>query len=118
MSDNNELARATPPEEIRAGDYVAVLHIVGEHLPCAWGEESWKAAAPVRMLWLPWTNVPMRVQEVCLPFLLVRDPDGKSQTLDVRRYRLARVSERFGRKAFKRLATKKKKDVLGLLSAD
>lgn len=113
-----ELARAVPPEEIRAGDYVAILHIVGEHLPCTWGEEAWKPAAPVRMLWLPWTNVPMRVQEVCLPFLLVRDPDRKSQTLDVRRYRLARVSDRFGRKSFKRLAKKKPQDARGLPAAD
>jgi hypothetical protein len=104
---DQDLSRALAPAEIRAGDYVAVLHIVGEHLPLCWGEEPWKPAAPVRMLWLPTGNDPLRVQEVCLPFLLVRDADGKSKTLDVRRYRLARLSERFGRKAFKRLARKR-----------
>lgn len=48
-------------------------------------------------------TVPFRVVEVCVPFVLVAEPDGAHRTLDLRRHRLARVSDRFGQRAFARL---------------
>jgi hypothetical protein len=57
---------------------------------------------PIRVTLMPGQAQPMKVVEVCLPFVLVRKASGKHETLDVRRYRFARVSKEFGRKAFKR----------------
>lgn len=99
--DDNCIAQALAPEDIRSGDYVSILHMVGEFLPCI-DESPWRPIEPVRVLLLPWSVSPMKVVEVCLPYVLIRGMDGKHHTLDTRRYRLARVSKEFGRKAFKR----------------
>ena len=39
--------------------------------------------------------MPMKVVEVCLPFVLVERATGRHRTLDVRRHKLARVSDRY-----------------------
>ena len=100
--DEKTISKALPPEDIRPGDYVSVTHVLGEFLPC-FSEMPWQPVELIRVMMLPWQVQPMKVVEVCLPFVLVRKVSGKHETLDVRRYRLARVSKDFGRKAFKRL---------------
>ena len=68
-------------------------------------DQTLRAPAPVRTLWLPWNGGrPLKVVSVCLPFALVKLPSGRHRPLDVRRYRLARLSKRYGREAFRRLA--------------
>jgi hypothetical protein len=104
MKDDKNIAKALAPEDIQPGDYVSILHVLGEYLPCfSLDEVAWRSIEPVRVLWLPPTIQPMKVVEVCLPFVLVRLINGEHRTLDVRRYRFARVSKEFGRKSFKRL---------------
>ena len=105
MEYERTMSRLLPPEDIEVGQYVSVLHVVGESMP--WDFEldaTWRQRSPVRTLWLPDRGgVPLRVVEVCLPFVLVERPSGRHRTLDVRRYRLARVSDRYGREVFKRI---------------
>lgn len=103
MTKKIDIAKALAPEDIRPGVYVSVLHIVLEHLGmfCA-QDAAYQRIEPVRVLWLPFDCSPVEVVAVCLPFILVTDAKGNHCTLDVRRYRLARVSDHFGRKAFKR----------------
>ena len=99
-----DIAKVIAPEDIREGMYVALFSETVEHWPCGDdGAATSKPARPARMDWLPDDGAaPVRVAAVCLPFVLVRRTDGKLGTLDVRRYRLARVSKRFGRRAFER----------------
>lgn len=67
-------------------------------------EESFKTPELIRLTWLPPdSSTPLKVIEACLPFVLVQQVDGVHRMLDLRRCRLARVSERFGSRAFKRL---------------
>ena len=95
-------SRPIAPEDLRPGDYVAALHIVLELLPCCAGADDWKPPTPQRVLLLPWAGgKPVRVQELCLPFVLARSSHGDACTFDVRRYRLARVSKRYGREVFR-----------------
>lgn len=103
MNDDLDISKPVAPEDLKTETYVAALSMLIEHLPCE--ESPWKRPEPVRTVWLPTENagVPLRVVEVCLPFVLVEQPDGKHQTLDTRRYRLARLSERYAKKAVKRL---------------
>lgn len=99
-----QTARVVPPEDIRVGDYVVVMHVVIEHLVDDCAGDSWKGIEQVRMLWMPWTeSAPMKVVEVCLPFVLIKHPDRKHRLLDTRRYRLARIPSEFGRAAFRKL---------------
>lgn len=99
-----QTAQVVPPEDIRVGDYVVVMHVVMEHLMDSCVVESWKGIEQVRILWMPWEDsAPMKVAEVCLPFVLVKKPDRKHVLLDTRRYRLARIPCEFGRTAFRKL---------------
>ena len=98
------MARALAPEDLRAGDYVYVLGELLEVLPCILDREAWKAPETVKLMVLPYSGKePMKIVEVCLPVLLVKDKSGKCETIDARLFRFARLPVRFGRKVFKRL---------------
>jgi hypothetical protein len=105
------LARALAPEDIRPGYYVAVLYVIGEYVPwLALDEAGWRRVEPVRVRLLPWFGKhPMKVIDVCLPYVLVREANGDCRTLDVRRYRLARVTRRFARTASEHVRAQKKR---------
>ncbi|MAE66801.1 MAG: hypothetical protein CMJ18_21290 [Phycisphaeraceae bacterium] len=47
---------------------------------------------------------PLKVLGVCLPFVLVRRPDGRHVTLDLRRHHVVRLSKSYGRRAFAGIA--------------
>lgn len=102
-----DVSRPLAPEDVRPGDYIAVATEIFEHLPCHFGRaESVGPPAPLRVAWTPCdAGAPYRVSAVCLPFVLAQDADGAGRTLDVRRHRLVRLTERYGKKAFKRLRT-------------
>ncbi len=108
VEKNNLVARAVAPEDVRPGDYIIPLHVVNEYRPLPWQcDNAWQAQT-VRRLELPATGAPpVHVLEVCLPLLLVRMPQGKHRLIDVRRFRLARVSEQFGQRVFERFAADK-----------
>ncbi len=105
MECEQPMSRSLPPEDIAAGQYVTVLHEVCEFLPWDCRQEaSWRPVQPLRTLCLPESGgVPMKVIQVCLPFVLVERPNGRHRTLDVRRYKLARVSDQYGDEAFRRI---------------
>lgn len=106
-----ELTLASPvaPEDLRPGSYVAILHMVWEHLrpPCDF--PPGQPVKPTRSVWLPAPELagPLKVREVCIPYVLVEQPGGGCRTIDLRRYQLARLSESFGAEAFKALAPEK-----------
>jgi hypothetical protein len=104
MTRTIRLARSLAPEEVRAGDYVAVLHEFCELIPFMCAESSvLERGEPYRFRMTPAQAAPLKVEEVCLPFVLVRSAQGRHTMIDVRRVRLARVSQRFGRAAFRRM---------------
>lgn len=104
VSSESTTAKVLAPEDVRAGDYVALLHMVCE-LPSFWwsgGLATMRPDEPVRVPFLPRNGgVPLRVRSVCLPFVLVKAPSGALRSLDVRRYRLARLDREHGRAAWK-----------------
>lgn len=105
------LAKPLAPEEIRAGDYVTLLHEVCELPSFLWCGDAMLAdrADPVRMQFTPLgSGVPLRVQAVCLPFVHVRHPSGKQRPVDIRRYRLARLDRAYARLAWKAAKPAKK----------
>jgi hypothetical protein len=109
VSDESEcaadiaLAKALAPEEIRPGDYVAPLFMVVEwpswyRDDCVLGESR----EPLQNAMLPPCEpTPLKVVAVCLPLVLARSPTGEEGTLDIRRFRLARLERRFARRAWK-----------------
>jgi len=97
-------AKVLAPEDVRAGDYVALLHEVHEILSFWWcgGIGTIRPDDPVRIPFIPKNGgVPFRVRSVCLPFILVKAPSGQLRSLDVRRYRLARLDRTHALAAWK-----------------
>jgi hypothetical protein len=117
------LAKSLAPEEIRPGDCVAVLHEIYEYPSWYWCSDPALAnrEETVRLRTIPRDEaVPLRVDSVCLPFVLVRRPCGRHATLDVRRYRVARLDARYAKAAAKvyRRRLKKRRGGPGPDSAD
>jgi hypothetical protein len=101
--ENATLAKALAPEDVRTGDFVAVLDEICEMPSFFWNDG---ALAPrdelVRIRCTPTAEaVPMKVKGVCLPYVLTKQPSGASRTIDVRKSRLARLDRRYGRAAWK-----------------
>jgi hypothetical protein len=98
------LARTLAPEEIRPGDYVTLLHIVAEVPSYYWFTESWNLPPdqPVRIRFTAATDgVPLKVESLCLPFVLVKNASGDRTTLDVRKCQLARLDRQYAKRAWK-----------------
>lgn len=90
------------PEEIRRGDYVAVMHVVSEFSPLWWCDEASPSPEPIRMRFVPDGGaLPLKVKAVCLPYVLAVHPTGDPLTLDVRQHRLARLDNGFARESWK-----------------
>ncbi|HET6325894.1 MAG TPA: hypothetical protein VFG04_14550 [Planctomycetaceae bacterium] len=102
-------AKVLAPEDVRVGDYVALLHVVRE-MPSFWwceGISTIRMDEPVRVAFVPNNGgMPFQVRSVCLPFILVKTPSGDLRNLDVRRYGLARLDRAHALAAWK--ASKKK----------
>jgi hypothetical protein len=108
-SADSKTAKVLAPEDVRAGDFVALLHVVEEILSFWWcgGIGATRPEEPVRVPFVPKNGgVPLRVRSVCLPFILVKAPSGKLRNLDVRLCRLARLDRAHARAAWK--ASKKR----------
>jgi hypothetical protein len=104
------LASTVAPEDLQPGDFVTLLHFVCElpsYLWCA-DATTMPVDEPVRIQLIPASaGQPLKVQAICLPFVLVKRPSGKQRTLDVRQCRLARLDWSFATATWK--ASKKGK---------
>ena len=105
---DNQLSRSLAAEDLRCGDFVAILHEIVE-----WPSFFWCAAdpqllppeEPVRLVTRSnAAGVPLKVKAISLPFVFVKRPCGGPLTLDVRRHRLVRLSDEYARKVWKALA--------------
>ncbi len=101
-------ARTLAPEDVRPGMYVAVLREKHDHTcEVEWSDQYMIGRKSVRFRCVDipeaGENQPALVEAVCVPFVLVRDPSGKSRSLDLRRVDLARLKRSFAQFAFARL---------------
>ena len=105
------LARSVAAEDLARGDYVAILSEVVELPSFLWNCDSHSLPPdePVRIVrWPDETGEPLRVESICLPFVLVKHPAGRSQTLDVRQCRLAKLSRGYAKSVRKAMRPKKR----------
>ena len=113
VDDDIQLARSLAAEDVRVGDMVAILDTLGEYPSFLWDRDAelLPPHEPVRVRWLGQkAGKPLKVKAICLPYILAKAPSGRYRTIDVRRCRLARLSPRYARMAWKqcRKACKKK----------
>ncbi len=106
------LAKTLAPEDVRRGDYVAVLSEEFEYAKFAWSCDLPLADAEqiIRVRFRPReTTGPLRVIDACLPFVFVKPAKGEGQTLDLRSVRLARLDRAYAKRVWKALASQKAK---------
>ncbi len=95
------LASLLAPEDIRRGQYVAVLNEIEQWYPCC-SSSGKPELFSVRSV--PTDEIELlQVFEICLPFVTVRKADGSLLTLDVRRHELARLDDGYARRVIRRL---------------
>jgi hypothetical protein len=110
------LAKALAPEDIRPGDFVALLDELYEYPSFWWCADATLLAPdePVRIRFVPHAeNVPLKVKQVCLPFVLAKLPRDGGRTLDLRRCRLARLDPAYAAAAWKVYRRKPRKTGVG-----
>ena len=114
IQHDSELAKSLAAEDIRRGDMVAILDMVYELPSFLWNSESHVLSPhePVCIRFCgPCAGKPLKVKSICLPFVLVKLPNGRYRTVDVRRCRLVRLGHGYAKMAWKqyRRARKNKK---------
>lgn len=106
MASNCTLAKALAPEDIQPGDFVTWLYVMAELPSFLWNADASTLPVedPIRIQLVPEDGgIPMKVKSVCLPFILVKLPEGEKQSLDVRQCRLARLDRAFAKATWKAL---------------
>lgn len=103
-------AREVAPEDIRRGDFIALLHELDENVPFLTAGDQCTAPVRVVRVWLlPRYPQAFRVLAVSLPFVLIEEHDNDKRLLDVRQVRIARLSPVLGRTLFPRKQIKESK---------
>lgn len=103
--NDSTLAKPLAPEEIGTGDFITLLHEYFEMPSYYWCSDSALAARDevVRVRYLPSAHAgtPFRVRSICLPFVLLKHPNGEERPIDLRKYRVARLSASYALRAWK-----------------
>ena len=117
MDTRFEPSRLIGPEDISRGDYVTVSHEIQEYVPW-FSDDFWRGNVDAKRVSTvaERSGRPLRVVGVCQPFVLVQDVRGRHGTVDLRRQRLARLSQAFGEEAFRRMGSES--DGVGWLCAE
>jgi hypothetical protein len=104
-TSESHVSRSLAAEDLRCGDFVAILHEITE-----WPSFFWCCADPqllppeelVRLVTRSSdAGTPLKVKAISLPFVFVRKPCGGHLTLDVRQHRLVRLSAEYARAVWK-----------------
>ncbi|MCZ6835497.1 MAG: hypothetical protein O7G85_06965 [Planctomycetota bacterium] len=110
------LASPLAPEDVRPDSYIAI-HTMLFDLPlwCLDADDLRYASSPPPLIKRVPRNAgkPYKVKAVCLPYVYALAPDGKPLTLDLRRCRLVRLDDQYGRMVFQAMkaeAGRRKKD--------
>jgi hypothetical protein len=95
------------PEDLRRGDFIAVLSEIMELPSFLWTETIPGGRSElVRVRRLPTEDrAPLKVKAICLPFIFVKLPSGQFQTIDVRLTSLVRLKKGYAKTVWKTLGT-------------
>ncbi len=103
--EGNTLAAQVAPEDVRRGDYIAVLSEIIELPSFLWTETLPSGQDElIRLRRLPTEDrAPLKVKAICLPFIFVKTPCGDTRTIDVRLASLVRLRDQYARTVWKAL---------------
>ncbi len=108
-TDRTSLAALVAPEDLRIGDFVAVLNEIAEYPAIVWCDPGADATDDLVRVQFCATDggMPLKVKAICLPFVYVEPPVGATQTVDVRRNQLVRLKKRYSKTIWKDLRVKR-----------
>ena len=110
---NTNLAKSLAAEDIRCGDFVAILDKIYEFPSFLWHTTDPQLLPPDQPIRIRLqddsTGEPLKVKEICLPFVRIKNPNGKHSTLDIRQCRLVRLSDDYAKAAWKQSGKSRKK---------
>lgn len=100
------LAATIAAEDLRVGMFVAILSETYEFPSFLW-DCAGSVLSPHELVRLQSLggaiDHPLRVENICLPFVFVQDAQGQFRTLDIRRTQLARLEKGYARDVRKAL---------------
>ena len=103
-ADETCTSRPLAAEDLRAGDFVAILHEVVECPSFLWSCDP-QLLPPDQLVRLICRSsdggTPLKVKAISLPFVFVKQPTGQHKTLDVRQHRLVRLSASYAATVWK-----------------
>ncbi len=106
------LAKPIAGEDLRRGDYVAVLNEIIEIPSFLWCGDAHTLPPhePVRMQRQSHENgLPLRIIDICLPFVFVKQPCGQQRLVDIRRCQFVRLDRRYAKRVWKGLGSNESK---------
>jgi hypothetical protein len=111
---NNEatLAKPVAADDLCRGDFVAVLNEIHEYPSFLWACDTniTQPKEPVRIRWQSFdVGTPLRVIDLCLPFVFVKRPGAKYRTLDLRRVDLVRLDRSYAKRVWNAIDGRKRK---------
>lgn len=110
MIAQTTLARSLAPEDIQVGNFVMVLHRQSQVMMSKCTDSETPEVVVIPVVTRPaYPELPAKVIDICLPFVVVRRESKKTEIIDTRSERLARVPEQFAKAALKPHMPKKKK---------
>jgi hypothetical protein len=104
-TETSALAATVAPEDLKCGDFVAVLNELVELPSFFWFDTPPGSRDElVRIRYIPSeSGMPWKIKAVCLPFVFVESPFGQSETLDIRRVQLVRLQAAYAKRVRKDL---------------
>jgi len=106
------LAETVAPEDLCVGDYVAILNEINEYPSFLWcrDPELNPPHEPIRVQWRACDGgKPFKVRAVCLPFVLLKNPNGKHKSIDIRGVQLVRLSREYAKRTWSVMRKKRKR---------
>ena len=108
--NRTSLAATVAPEDLRCGDYVALLNEIFEFPAFLCSDSAFAEHGETIRIQLQASDAgkPLKVKAICLPFVFVKTASRKRQTIDVRQAQLVRLDRQYGRKVWKKMRRKSK----------
>lgn len=106
------LAKTLAPEDLRCGDFVTILTKSAEFPSFFWDctPHYNNDSEVISISFRPEeAGEPLKVTEICLPFVLVKTHKGKVSVIDIRASSLVKLSNAYAKKFCKLARPKKKK---------
>ena len=106
IDDTLTVAATVGPEDLRRGDYVAILNQTFEAPTFLWCGDAATVTReePVRMRYRTREGgLPLKVKAVCLPFVFLKTHEGRYRSIDLRQVELVRLDRGYAELIWKKL---------------